>query len=256
MHLNRKWLDMSGHNCEDEYHSHNHDHDNDHGHDHGHSHDTPIENFSQQSLYAYIDTTKVQVRNGVSSDRITELPKCFLKPQGEKYDTSRYVESDADCQLLIQIPFTASVKVFTMLLRVNKSGAGYSTPKAIQLYKNYNKNLDFDTISDLKADYTFEFPNNIGVEPDYSGESLADENTFMKFDLPRNIFQNCESVTMFIKDNWSDDEDDLDRIYYCELRGEVTGKLRNLGAPIVTVYEAAPNPVHAKLESQNLHYTA
>lgn len=63
------------------------------------------------------------------------------------------------------------------------------------------------------------------------------------------------SLTLFFKDNWSADEDDLNRTYYCELRGEVTGQLKNTGVPIVAVYEAAPNPIHAKLESQTLHYT-
>ncbi|CDO95751.1 unnamed protein product [Kluyveromyces dobzhanskii CBS 2104] len=239
---------MARHNCEDESHAHSH------AHGHGHSHEPPVETFSQQSLFAYIDTTKVRVLNAVSTDRSSSVSKYFLKPQDQKYDTSLYLESDADCQVLFQVPFTASVKIFSVLLRVNRNGSGYSSPKQLLLYKNYNKNLDFDTISDLKADYNIEYPNNVGVEPGYDNESLVDDDTFVKFDLPRNVFQNCESLTVLVKNNWSDDEDDLNRIYFCELRGEVTGKLRNTGVPIIAVYEAAPNPAHAKLESQTANY--
>lgn len=255
---------MSGFSCEDELHSHNHDHGHSHGddhghahnHDHGHSHEPPAETFSNQSLYTHIDMTKVQVLNGVSNDRSSLVSKSFLKPQDEKYNTSLYLESDADCQVLLQIPFTASVKIFAIILRVNKGGSGYSTPRHIQLYKNYNKNLDFDTINDLKAEYTVEFPDNVGIEPDYNNESLFDDDTFIKFDLPRNIFQNCENLTVLVKDNWSGDEDDLNRLYFCELRGEATGKLRNSGVPIVAVYEAAPNPADVKLESQTINYAS
>lgn len=172
---------MAGHHCEDEH------------HDHTHSHEPSIETYSQQSLYAHIDSTKLQILNGRSNNSGTSLTASFLKSQTDKYDTSRYLESDADCQLLIQIPFTSSVKIFTIIFRVNKNGSGYSTPRHIEVYKNFNKNLDFDTVNSLKPDFIIEYPNNIGVEPSYSEAILNDDDTFYKFDLPRNIFQNCES---------------------------------------------------------------
>lgn len=241
---------MSGFHCEHEHHDHGHSREG----SHGHSHEPPVETNAQQSLFPYIDTSKLQLLNGIKSHSSPCISDSFIKSLAEKYDTSRYIQSDADCQVLIQIPFTASVRIFCLLLRLNENSKGFSTPRHIEIYKNYSKNLDFDTITDVKPDFLFEYPDSVGVSPQFSGGELRNDDTFTKIDLPRNVFQNCENITVLLRDNWSGDEDDMNRIYYCEIRGEATGSLKSNAVPIMTVYEAAPNPVHAKLESEVVDY--
>lgn len=238
------------HHCEDEHFEHDHDHD--HGHDHGHSHEAPIATSAAQSLYEQIDTPKIKCLNGVGKGATgKELYKYFIKPHEEKYNTEIYLESDADCQLIINIPFVNSCKVHPVVLRTNANSSGYSTPRTIKIFNNFKKSLDFDTLSgESKVDFKTEHPNNVGV---HKGEaSVTEDSSFVEYHLPRAQFQNCESLTLFIEDNWADDEDELSQLFFLEIRGEITGKLRPENAvPLMTVYESAPNPLdHAKLESE------
>lgn len=233
------------HNCEDEH------FDNGHGHDHGHDHTAPIPTNPNQSLFTQIDTSKVRCLNAVARGvpMHTELFKVFLKDQDQRFNCSQYLESDADCQLVVHIPFVGNCKLFSVILRTNDTDEGLSSPKTIKLFKNYNKSIDFDTLGSSKADLTIQHPNNVGITDTGANE---DENTFVEHYLPRRVFQNCSSLTLFLEDNWSGDEDDLCRLYYLEIRGEYTGQIvPHGGAPMTTVYESTPNPVdHHKLESE------
>lgn len=232
------------HHCEDEHF--------DHGH--GHDHTPPIPTNPNQSLFTQIDTSKVRCLNGVvrGVPAHTELSKVFLKDQDHKFNCSQYLESDADCQLVVHIPFVGNCKLFSVILRTNDSDDGLSSPKTIKLFKNYNRSIDFDTLGSSKAEFTIQQPNNVGITDTDTGVN-EDENTFVEHYLPRRLFQNCSSLTLFFENNWTNDEDDLCRLYYLEIRGELTGKLiPRGGAPLTMVYESAPNPVdHNKLETEN-----
>lgn len=229
------------HNCEDEHYDHSH----------GHDHTAPIPTNPNQSLFAQIDTSKVRCLNATAKGvpPHTELFKAFLKDQDQKFNCSHYLESDADCQLVAHIPFVGNCKLFSVILRSNDNDDGLSTPKTVKLFKNYHKSIDFDTLGSSKADLTIQHPNNVGVTETGINE---DEDTFVEHYLPRRIFQNCCSLTVFIEDNWTGDEDDLCRLYYLEIRGEFSGKIApHGGAPMTTVYESAPNPLdHQKLETE------
>ncbi|KAL3234365.1 hypothetical protein RNJ44_03127 [Nakaseomyces bracarensis] len=224
------------HHCEDEHHDHHH-------------HDAPIPTTAGQSLYDQIDTSKVKCLNAVpkGTDSISES---FLKTQEEKFVIRRYLESDADCQLIVQIPFLNTCKLYSVILRTNNTHRGYTTPRTIKIFNNFKKNLDFDTLgSETKIGFQAEHPNNVGVNT--NGNDTSEEDNFVEYHLPRNQFTGCETLTLFIQDNW-DDEDDLTQLFYLEVRGEATGKLRPDNAvPLMTVYESAPNPLdHAKLEHE------
>lgn len=226
------------HQCEDEHHSHRHS-------------PPPIPTNSNQSLYQFIDTSKLRCLN-VTSNGANQFPPCFIKPQDQKYDVSKYLETDADCQMLLHIPFTGDVRIFSLILRCSKAEDGCGSPKSIKLYKNFNKNIDFETISDSKESYHMESPEDVGIASDGSVNTVEDDSTFVEHHLPRHVFQNCNSITLFFENNWSEDEDDLTRCYYLELRGEFTAKRTpHDGMPQLAVYEAAPNPAdHQKLENE------
>lgn len=238
-------IDRMSHNCEEEH----YDHEHDDGHDHDHT--APIPTNQNQSLYAQIDTSKVICLNAVARglQQHTQYSSTFLKPQDNRFDCSTYLESDADCQLVVHVPFVGNCKLFSIILRTNKTDVGFSPPKKINLFKNYNKSIDFDTLASSKADLHIQHPEDVGVT---GSEPNMDEDTFVEHFLPRRIFQGCSSLTLFLENNWSGDEDDLCGLYYLEIRGEFSGRLTpHGGAPVTTVYESAPNPLdHQKLESE------
>ncbi|AET41168.1 PITH domain-containing protein Ecym_7338 [Eremothecium cymbalariae DBVPG len=235
-----------------------HNHCEDEHHDHSHS--APLPTNAQQSLYEWIDTPKLRCLNVVRKGNANSVVSCFIKSQDEKYDISRYIESDADCQMLIHIPFTSTCRVFSLILRGGRdSEMGTSSIRNIKIYNNYNKNLDFDTIQDSKPQSKFEYPQDVGVhlkcETAGQTEEFSD-STFVEHHLPRHIFQNSHSVTIFVQDTWSGDEDDSTKLCYLELRGESTGISPTTEVPLLkTVYEATPNPKeHAKLEPETDPY--
>lgn len=253
------------HNCETEHFTHTHSHTHSQNNDHSHEHDhTPLSATNpEQSLYQYIDTTKIKILNGVAMDKGSSTfnsiskAKSFIKTQDEKFKIGTWLQSDADCQLAIQLPFTGICKIDSIILRTNKPNLSdeFDAPKTIQLYKNWkdNINLDFDTLSSkhTKVDYHFEHPQNNGIEPSTTADFDTDESNMIEHFLPKRKFNDCHSITIFVKDNWSNDEDNLWKLYYIELRGEFIKNLsKDNTVPLMTVYESAPNPLdHQKLEA-------
>lgn len=234
------------HSCEDEHHDH---------HGHGHDHTAPIPTNAEQSLYAFIDTAKIICLNATVPTIAGQSEPCrgFLKDQDSRFDCGRFLQSDADCQMVVHLPFTGNCKLFSVILRTNANdpSATLSSPRSIKLFRNFNKNIDFDTLESSKEDLKIEHPEDVGLR-DSSETENHDESTFVEHYLPRRVFQNCSSLTLFFQDNWSADEDDLCRLYYLEIRGEFSGqRVLNNGAPMINVYESAPNPVdHGKLETE------
>lgn len=130
-------LSRSSHTMSDHHHHEGCGHEA-HGHDHDHGHD---EEGSGGGLFSKIDLQNVTVKN-------SEQPGSnAIKPWHERLDDTvrRYVsataaeshmrmqlaiESDADDQLIIRIPFTGSVKLRTILIR---SGPESQTPSKICL---------------------------------------------------------------------------------------------------------------------------
>ncbi|CCE63535.1 hypothetical protein TPHA_0F00480 [Tetrapisispora phaffii CBS 4417] len=232
------------HHCEDEHH-----------HSHGDDHVPPAPTYTSQTLANVIDTHKIRCLNVETSSTSQPLvSKFFLKSQDAKFDCKDYIQSDADCQIILHIPFTVNCKIYSIMLRTNANDTDneLSTPKDIRIYKNYPKNIDFDTMGNTKEDYKIQQPENVGILFDEENLVNEDEDTFVEHSLPRRVFQNCHSITLFVENNWSGDGDELTRIYYLEIRGEATSALKtNDGIPLATVYESAPNPLdHGKLESE------
>ncbi|SCU78600.1 LAME_0A05050g1_1 [Lachancea meyersii CBS 8951] len=236
-------------------HSCEHEHEHGHGHgDHGHDHSPPLATNEVQSLYKYINTPQVRCLNAVGCGS-NDLSSCFIKSQDDKYDISKYLESDADCQLILHIPFTGVCRLFSCIFRFGRnSSGGIGSPKNVKLFKNFTKNIDFDNLSEAKPQHELENPENVGIDVDGAAGATSVENDagFVEHHLPRQHFQNVESLTLFVENNWTGDEDDLTRCFYVELRGEFANHKRSDDEfPLMAVYEAAPNPLdHQKVESE------
>ncbi|KAG9102478.1 hypothetical protein FRC06_001985 [Ceratobasidium sp. 370] len=135
---------MSHRHGQDCGHEH-HDHGNG-GHDHDHDHEPsgPPPN----NLYARIDRQNVaalNVEGGVD-------PCTPLKAWHERQDETKWLESDADDELILRIPFTGSVKLRALLL---KTGPGEQTPEKVLLFPNADE-LDFSDANDREPAQSFD----------------------------------------------------------------------------------------------------
>ncbi|KAH3901679.1 uncharacterized protein SCODWIG_00331 [Saccharomycodes ludwigii] len=211
--------------------------------EHEHNEPPPIATYPNQSLYECMDLNKIKILNGVYKNGEKNY-KNFIKTQESKDDNSCFLESDCDCQLVIHIPFTKSVKLYSMILRsaFNDQDDNLGSLHHVHLYKNFNKNIDFDTLENAKITYSIEhIRNNNGSED-------------VEHYLPRHQFQSVDSLTIFIPDNYEEDEDLLSRIYYLELRGDLSvnsGDKRQEFHLKSSVFESAPNPLdHVKLQEE------
>ena len=136
---------MSG-PCGHEHHEHG-------GHGHGHHNcnhtndDKEAENvIIGDSLLSYVDLENVR---GLNLSEPDALRKVF-KPYDKRRDTEDYIESDADEELLIYIPFTDIVKIKGLTLVGGTEGDDTSAPSDAKLFIN-KADLDFDSANDTDA---------------------------------------------------------------------------------------------------------
>ncbi|KAJ6089394.1 hypothetical protein N7467_004610 [Penicillium canescens] len=200
---------------------HHHDHDG-HGHCHGedHDHSNDITPAIQSLLYSQIDFGQITTLN-------ESVPKAgaaiVQKTWAERLNDKPELESDADEQLLMNIPFNGQVKVHSLLLYTAPT---ISAPKTVKLFKNRD-DLDFSTASELSPTQTIEVPQPV------PGADV--------FELPLNRahWNATTSVTLFFEDNWSDGEEEVTKVGYVGFKGQFLKLTRE---PINFLYEAAANP--------------
>ncbi|KAH9999195.1 DUF1000-domain-containing protein [Russula compacta] len=201
--------------------SHNHDHSHNCG-DHAHSHDntqghTNSGGFSD-NVFAHID------RDNVTALNSTGEGKEVIKPWNERGDEQAYIESDADDQLIIRVPFTGSVKLRSLLL---KSGPGEQTPAKVALFANID-NLDFSDAQDKEPLQQFDVA--VGREV---GE----------YTLKPAKFPNVSTITLFFP---ASQGAETTRIYYIGFLGQWSERKQD---PIITVYESKPTLAdHEKIQ--------
>ncbi|KAK9451257.1 galactose-binding domain-like protein [Limtongia smithiae] len=199
----------------------------DHSHSHSHSHSPPPEDTSDaQSLYNRIYHDQIWTMNESEPDAGRDV----VKPWAERYDTTKILTSDADEQVILHIPFTGLVKLYSILIR---SYSDDTAPRTIKLFKN-RPDLDFSVASDLQPSETLTHVENVG--------------DIVEYQLKRAVFSNVESLTFFVEDNY---DADVTTILYIGLRGEWKHLSRE---PVITIYEAAANPRDHKSVVQSEKY--
>lgn len=209
-----------------------HQHDpHDHGHGHSHNHDdddhiAPPNSNQAQTLWQFIDHEQVRVLN----ERVANSGRAILRQYEDRLSLEPYLESDADEELLITIPFTGLVKLHSVLMR---SFGDERSPKTLRLYKNRD-DLDFTTAQDTEPLQKLHFPEGVGSETDQ-------DQGVVEFAVNRPKFANITSLTIHIPENWGEDTTALT---YIGLRGDWQRLSR---APVVTTYEAAANPADHKV---------
>ncbi|KAI0163154.1 PITH domain-containing protein [Pestalotiopsis sp. NC0098] len=210
--------------CHDE---HTHSHGGD-GHDHEHDHSDDITPALQHSLYEHIDFDKVETLNEATAGSGKAIVR---KSWAERLQEEPELESDADEQIIMSVPFTGQVKLHSILLR---SSPADCAPRTLKVFVN-RTDLDFDTASELQPAQEFE---------------LSQTSEVQELPVKRALFGKVQRLSLFLEDNFGDGDEDVTRLSYLGFRGE----WMQLGrAPVNITYEAAPNPSDHKLKGTNVN---
>ncbi|KAI9019763.1 galactose-binding domain-like protein [Hyaloraphidium curvatum] len=205
-----------------------HDHDHSEGaRDHDHDGKEGPDRGIEDSLYSHVFLDRVRCLN----ESVPEAGRTVFKPWDERFDRTRFVESDADSQLLFHVPFTGLVKLKSICIL---GGPGESTPSRVSLFIN-NESLDFTSVEDTTPDQEFALLSSVpeGETPWY-WTKVAN-------------FKSVRHLTIFIPENYGG-EDEATRVSYIGLRGEFETYHRD---PIITVYEAFANPADHRVRNKN-----
>jgi len=125
--------------------------------------------------------------NHASSECLNEsdehpLAHCLTEKGG-------YLSSDCDEQLIMSLSFNQAVKVHSLIFK----GPEDKGPKTIKVFINQPSSLDFD-----KAE-GYEATQQLDLTPEDLVEGNVQNLRFVKF-------QNVQSLTLFVKNNQSDDD--------------------------------------------------
>uniref|UniRef100_A0A8C5DMR8 PITH domain-containing protein 1 n=2 Tax=Gouania willdenowi TaxID=441366 RepID=A0A8C5DMR8_GOUWI len=197
-----------------------------HGHGHGHgcgcaAEHEPAERGVEFSLYQRIDLDQMQCLNE-SRDGHGRL---VFKPYDQRKDREKFVESDADEELLFNIPFTGSVKLKGLIISGEDDE---SHPAEIRLYKNIPQ-MSFD---------------DVGREPEQAFRLNRDPLAELEYPTKIARFTNVNHLSIHISKNFGAENT---RVYYIGLRGEFSEAHRH--EVTICNYEAAANPADHKVES-------
>ncbi|KAI1136578.1 DUF1000-domain-containing protein [Hypoxylon sp. FL0543] len=211
--------------CHDEHEGHGHGH----GHDHEHDHSDDITPALQHSLYQHIKFDEINTMNEATPGSGKAIVK---KTWAERLQTEPELESDADEQILMTVPFTGQVKLHAILVRSSPSD---SAPRTLKVFANRD-DLDFETAEELAPTQTFE---------------LSQTSEVQELPVKRALFGKVQRLALFFEDNFSDgEEEDVTRLSYLGFKGE----WMQLGrAPSQILYEAAPNPNDHALKGTNVN---
>uniref|UniRef100_A0A069DQI4 Putative thioredoxin-like protein n=2 Tax=Triatominae TaxID=70999 RepID=A0A069DQI4_9HEMI len=197
------------------------------GHGHGcdgdHDHDETPEMGLQYSLYSKIDIDNLQCLN----EAVEDSGKAIFKPWEERLNFEKFVESDADEELLINIPFTGNIKLKGIIVI---GGEDQSHPSKMKLYKNRPR-MTFD---------------DTGLIPDQEFDLHPDTTGTLEYSTMVVKFSSVHHLTIYFPQNFGAENT---KLYYIGLRGEFTPAHRH-GVTICT-YEAKPNVADHKTEVFN-----
>ncbi|GJN89180.1 hypothetical protein Rhopal_002154-T1 [Rhodotorula paludigena] len=169
-------------------------------------------------LYQHVDRDKVVALNAEEGKE----GKVVIRPWDQRQQEDEWLESDADEQLILHIPFTGNVKLRSILIKTGP--AGY-TPDKMLVFAN--QLLDFDEATSQDVTQSFD---------------VAVTKEVVEYAVRPAKFPSVRSLTLFFPSNHGED---TTRVSFVGFKGEFSALTRD---PIITVYEAQANPAdHAKI---------
>lgn len=180
---------------------------------------------SSFSLYKFIDLHGLECLN----ESVPGSGKLVFKPYESRNESTVYVESDLDQELLFNVPFTGNVKLKGIIIAGENGGCH---PNRVTLYKN----RPFMTFTD------------VDVEFDQQLDLAIDPNGDVVYPLKPARFNSVHSLSIFVHNNHGGD---VTRIHYIGLRGDFTPAPRR--EVVIANYEVTPNIADHKLEFIQSH---
>jgi len=205
-----------------------------HGHGHGHGgaggcdecdHDADPERGFEETLYPYIDLPQVTCLNEITDGAGR---KC-LRPWSDRADPDRFVESDADEQLILFIPFTGNVKLKAIIVVTENND---TRPTVMKAFKNRD-DIDFDLADSLTPTQTWQL---VEGPPGHDG---------LKYETRASQFQGLHNLTLYFPENAGGE---TSRISYIGLIGTCERVYRKT---VITLAEFAANPADHKAEAED-----
>ncbi|KAK7502244.1 hypothetical protein BaRGS_00006608 [Batillaria attramentaria] len=198
-----------------------------HGHSHAcgggeHSHDHPDADLGDMySLFLKIDADRVECLNEVTEGS----GKTVFRAWDLRKDKDKFVESDADEELLFNIPFTGSVKLKGIIVI---GGEDSTHPSKMRLFKN-RPGMTFD---------------DTGLEPEQEFEMNPDPEGVLEYNTKVARFNNVNHLSIHFPANFGNDST---KVYYIGLKGDFTEVNRQ--EIVICNYEAAANPADHHLHA-------
>lgn len=192
-----------------------------HSHDHGdHGDDLGL------SLRPQVDLEGVRCLN----EETPNSGRAVIKIHEERLSSQPYLKSqEDDPELLLHIPFTEAVLVQTISIRsVVPAGLDddVAPPRRIKIFTDRD-DLDFETARDMEPQMKLEL-----LPPHHFVEGSIDYTL-----RPAGRFQGISSLTIFVADNYSGEDELSSIITFVGLKGKGTNQKR---VAVDTIYEVTP----------------
>ncbi|GAA5806203.1 galactose-binding domain-like protein [Helicostylum pulchrum] len=184
-----------------------------------HDHSDLPDSGEQFLLYSKIDLDNVRCLN----ESEPNSGKKVIRPWNERMDDLKLVESDADEQLIVVIPFTGSVKLRSICLRTDPTD---SAPSKMKVFINRD-DVDFDTADSYTPVQEFDL--------------VEGSNNVIEYGVRITKFTSVRNIILYFPENFGED---TSIIRYIGFKGEWTEIKRD---PIITIYEAKANPADHKV---------
>ncbi|KAF4564719.1 hypothetical protein EYR40_010891 [Pleurotus pulmonarius] len=150
------------------------------------------------NLYSVIDRDSVYGLNL----SVPEDAKAIIKPWDQREDTSQFIDSGVDDQVIIHIPFSQNVRIRSMILKL---GRGESTPRRLRIYANYPTIIDFADAEETK--------------PQLELSLLEGEVSATEYPLRVAAFASINTLSLFFSHAMGDE---VSRVYYIGFKGDTT----------------------------------
>ncbi|GMS91536.1 hypothetical protein PENTCL1PPCAC_13711, partial [Pristionchus entomophagus] len=196
--------------------------------DHGHGGDGGGCAHSAQELPpdAVIEGVRYDMGRAIDMDKVSILNEAsansgpnFLKEWDDKMDRTRFLESDCDEELLINLPFKGNVRILGLCL-IGEDGE--QCPARIRLFKD-REGMSFDDVA--------------GLQPEQEIDLKADPTGSVDYPLKASKFNSLSHLSIHIDRNFGGE---TTKMYFLGLRGEYLEDFRQ--KVVIATYEARAIP--------------
>ncbi|KAL1745505.1 galactose-binding domain-like protein [Schizophyllum fasciatum] len=172
------------------------------------------------NLFRVIDKDNVHGLNLA----VPESAQAVIKPWHERADTAVFADSGVDDQMIIHVPFTESVRLRSVLLKL---GAGESTPRTLRIFANHATIVDF-----ADAERT---------RPQLDIRLLEGEVDVVEYPLRVAAFASVTSLSLFFGDAVGEE---TSRVYYLGFRGDLRNPRKDANSKLdIPAANAADAPL-------------